>query len=97
MSNDSRNGRMLFLPLVILATLVAIAVPASAQEEKTAVREAWSTSKISGSPDPAPPYRTELAFPNLKFVQPLDLSPAPGSDRLFVAEQAGRILSFPNR
>ena len=97
MSNDCRNGRMLSLPLVILAALVAIAVPASAQEEKTEVREAWSTSKISGSPDPSPPYRTELAFPNLKFVQPLDLSPAPGSDRLFVAEQAGRILSFPNR
>lgn len=97
MSNDSRNGRMLSLPLVILAALVAIAVPASAQEEKTEVRDAWSASKISGSPDPAPPYRTELAFPNLKFVQPLDLSPAPGSDRLFVAEQAGRILSFPNR
>ena len=97
MSNDSRNDRMLFLPLVILEALVAIAVPASAQEQKTAVREAWSTSRISGSPDPAPPYRTELAFPNLKFVQPLDLSPAPGSDRLFVAQQAGRILSFPNR
>ena len=97
MSNDSRNGRRLFLPLMILAALVAIAVPASAQEGKTAVREAWSTSKISGSPDPAPPYRTELAFPKLKFVQPLDLSPAPGSDRLFVAEQAGKILSFPTR
>lgn len=67
-----------------------------AHEEKVAVRESWSTSNISGSPDPAPPYRTELAFPNLTFLQPLDLSPALGSDRLFLAEQGGTIRSFPN-
>jgi putative heme-binding domain-containing protein len=97
MSNGSRSGRSLFLSFVLLAEIVGIAGLASAQEEQASVREAWSTSKISGSPDPAPPYRAELAFPNLKFVQPLDLTPAPGSDRLFVAEQGGRILSFSNR
>lgn len=97
MSNGSRSRRLLFLPLMLLVEFVLIAGLASAQEKQVAVRDAWSTSKVSDSPDPAPPYRTELAFPNLKFVQPLDLTPAPGSDRLFVAEQAGRILSFSNR
>jgi len=60
-------------------------------------RAPWTDSKINGSPDPAPPYRVELAFPALKFEQPLDLSAAPGSERLFVAEQGGRILSYENR
>lgn len=70
----------------------------SAASEQTAKkREAWTTSRVSGSPDPAPPYRVEPAFPSLRFEQPLDLSAAPGSDRLFVAEQGGKILSFGNR
>lgn len=97
MSNGSRSGRSLFQSLVLFAEILWIAGFAFAQEQPVSVREAWSSSKISGSPDPAPPYRAELAFPNLKFVQPLDLSPAPGVDRLFLAEQGGKILSFPNR
>lgn len=60
-------------------------------------RESWTRSRMTGSPDPAPPYRVEPAFPLLRFQQPLDLSPAPGSDRLFVAEQGGKILSFLNQ
>ncbi len=59
-------------------------------------RQPWSTSRIAGSPDPPPPYRVELAFPELKFKDPLDLCNLPGSSRLFVAEQTGRILSFEN-
>ena len=37
------------------------------------------------------------AFPNLSFERPVDLQNAgDGTDRLFVVEQAGRILVFPN-
>ncbi|HLQ43883.1 MAG TPA: PQQ-dependent sugar dehydrogenase, partial [Planctomycetaceae bacterium] len=43
------------------------------------------------------PYTTERAFPALKFTNCLDLTNAPGSDRLFVVEQAGKIFSFPNK
>lgn len=40
----------------------------------------------------------ERVFPNLNFERPLFLVPAPdGSDRLFVLEQAGRVLWFENR
>ncbi|MEQ9408705.1 MAG: PQQ-dependent sugar dehydrogenase [Fuerstiella sp.] len=60
-------------------------------------RAAWTTSTIAGSPEPPLPYTTERAFPALKFKQCLDITTAPGSDRLFVVEQAGRILSFPNQ
>lgn len=41
---------------------------------------------------------TVEAFPGLEFTRPLWLGPAPdGSDRLFLLEQAGRVLWFENR
>ena len=33
-------------------------------------RELWTTSKVVGSPDPAPPYRLEKVFPDLTFTEP---------------------------
>lgn len=57
-------------------------------------RTGWSSSRIHGAPEPPPPFQAELAFPKLKFSRPLDISHAPGTDRLFVAEQAGKIYSF---
>ncbi len=59
-------------------------------------RVLWTTSNIRGTPEPPPPYRVEPAFANLKFEEPLDMSAAPGTGRLFVAERFGRILSFRN-
>ncbi len=59
-------------------------------------RVLWTTSRIKGSPDPQPPYRTVNAFPKLKFNEPLGMTSAPGTDRLFVVERFGRILSFAN-
>ena len=42
-------------------------------------------------------YSLEVAFPNLSFTRPVDLQNArDGSNRLFVVEQQGRVLVFPN-
>src|SRR5262245_58242095 len=61
-------------------------------------RVPWTTSKVIGSPEPPPPYTTEPAFPKLpKFEEPLDLTYAPGSNRLFVAGRWGKIWSFVNK
>jgi uncharacterized repeat protein (TIGR03806 family) len=57
----------------------------------------WTTSRVIGSPEPPPPYRTEQAFPRLTFSEPLDLASAAGTDRLWVAERKGKVLSFVNR
>jgi len=58
-------------------------------------RVPWTTSKVIGTPEPPPPYKTELAFPRLtNFDEPLDLMLAPGGKRFFVAERGGRIRSF---
>jgi uncharacterized repeat protein (TIGR03806 family) len=61
-------------------------------------RVPWTTSKVVGSPEPPPPYSTELAFPKLpKFEEPLDMTYAPGTNRLFVAGRWGKIWSFVNQ
>ena len=59
-------------------------------------RAPWTGSKIAGSPDPAPPYTVELAFPHLKFEFPVVLVKAGGTGRLFLGELRGRIYSFPD-
>src|SRR5204862_5292676 len=58
-------------------------------------RAPWTTGNITGSPEPPPPYRIERAFPKLTFKNPLLLATAPGLNRFFVCEQAGKIFSFP--
>ncbi len=60
-------------------------------------RKPWTTSRVVGSPEPPPPYRTVRAFPQVQFNHPLLLARAPGTDRLFVGEQEGKLYSFPNR
>src|SRR6185369_16941862 len=53
-------------------------------------------SRVHGSPEPPAPYRIERAFPKLTFAAPLDAVTIPGTDRLVVVEQRGRLLSVPN-
>jgi uncharacterized repeat protein (TIGR03806 family) len=61
-------------------------------------RVPWTTSNVKGSPEPPPPYKTEPAFPKLPpFEEPLDLTYAPGTNRLFVAGRWGKIWSFVNK
>jgi hypothetical protein len=63
----------------------------------TKARTLWTTSHVTGIPEEPLPYRTERVFPNLKFNSPVDFCTAPGSDRLFVVELGGKIVSFPIR
>src|SRR6516162_8399443 len=59
-------------------------------------RVPWTTSRVKGSPEPPPPYRAEVAFPKLKFFEPLDLACVPGANRLAVATRPGKIFTFVN-
>jgi putative heme-binding domain-containing protein len=59
-------------------------------------RVPWTTSRVKGSPDPPDPYRTTLAFPGLRFAEPLAMTVAPGTGRLFVVERYGKVYSFAN-
>jgi putative heme-binding domain-containing protein len=55
----------------------------------------WTTSRISGTPEPPHPYRIVRAFPKLAFRNPLLMTRAPGMNRFFVAEHQGKMYSFP--
>ena len=73
-----------FLPLLLAPLLHA------------AERVPWTTSRIHGSPEPPLPYRVERAFPKLTFTNPLDAATIPGTDRLVIAEQHGKLFSIPD-
>ncbi|MBI3466033.1 MAG: PQQ-dependent sugar dehydrogenase, partial [Planctomycetes bacterium] len=61
------------------------------------LRTPWTTSRVTGSPDPPPPFKVVRAFPNLKFEHPLLMARCPGMGRLFVGEQAGVLYSFADK
>lgn len=84
------------LHLTVLA-LPLLFVPGFAADPAKSVRTPWTTSRVTGSPDPPPPYKVVRAFPNLKFDHPLLLARAPGMDRLFVGEQDGVLYSFVDK
>src|SRR5262245_16930987 len=83
--------------LLITSGFESAGAPPKADAARAGRRLAWTTSRVHGSPEPPLPYVTEPAFPALKFTDCLDLVAMPGSDRLFIVEQAGRIFSFPNK
>jgi putative heme-binding domain-containing protein len=58
-------------------------------------RVPWTTSRFHGTPEPPPPYVVERAFPSLTFDRPMEAATLPGTDRIVVLEQSGRIVSFP--
>ena len=89
------------LPVIAVLTVAAFTVQSddsSPSKDESGIEERipWTTSTIRGTPEPPAPYRVQPAFPNLTFEEPLEMDAAPGSDRLFVAERFGRILSFEN-
>ncbi len=56
----------------------------------------YDASRLMGSPVPIP-LDTEVAYPNLKFERPVELTHAgDGSNRVFIVEQRGLIHVFPN-
>ncbi len=85
---------------IVPAVLLAFAAQASqaGDDSKATVgipeRVPWTTSQMTGSPDPPAPYAIEWVFPNLKFKNPTLLTDAPGTERLFVAELEGKIFSL---
>ena len=54
----------------------------------------WTTSNIKGTPEPPSPYRPEVAFPNVKFYEPITMATVPGAKHLVVGERYGKVFSF---
>lgn len=66
----------------------------TAQADGQLPRTPWTTSKVTGSPEPPPPYRIERVFPELEFENPVCLISGPAGKRLFLVELNGKIFSF---
>src|SRR5436190_12279748 len=64
----------------------------AAQEAR---RVSWTTSRITGTPEPPHPYRAERAYPKLTFREPVFLVRTSSIDRWFLGERFGKIYSFP--
>lgn len=79
-----------------ICLILALGLVAPARGAEPSGRVPWTTSRFRGAPEPPRPYTIERAFPHLAFRQPVELTPAPGSRRLFVVELAGKIYSFIN-
>jgi putative heme-binding domain-containing protein len=81
--------------------LFAAAISLAAQQSPPpGERRPWTASRITGSPEPPPPYRLDRVFPKLTFDHPLEIVRVPGSNRIVVVEHhqehLGRIHSFPD-
>lgn len=83
----------LFIPLLLWTMTRSQQQTDSSPKKK---RVPWTTSKITGSLEPPPPYTIERVFSQLELTNPTVLTNAPDSDRLFITELRGKIYSFPS-
>ncbi len=78
----------------LTATRAAPSRPDSNYAFNAYERKLWTSSQIEGRPNPPDAFRTELAFPHIKFVEPLAMCLVPGSNRFCVATRSGKIYTF---
>ena len=81
------SGSTFFRPLLAFAVLVSGAATA-------APRTPWTTSRVTGSPNPPAPFTVERVFPQRTFDRPVEFMRQPGSDRWVVMQEGGKLLSF---
>ena len=96
MSNARPAGIRRSIAMASMAVSAIVMGTADGRAETPTPRSPWTASRMTGTPEPPPPYTVEPAFPRLKFEFPVVMVPAQGTDRLFVGELHGRIRSFPN-
>ncbi len=89
-----------FLPLILLVAATGlIAAEPNAKPAQVGLdrRVPWTTSKITGTPTPPPPFSTEHVFKSLTFTQPGELVAIPDGKSLALLEVGGLIYSFANQ
>jgi uncharacterized repeat protein (TIGR03806 family) len=81
---------------VILALGVNLTAEPASERKAYGIekRVPWTTSNIKGTPEPPSPYRPEVAFPKVKFYEPITMATVPGANRLVVGERYGKVYSF---
>ena len=77
--------------LLLLLTLFACS-EAPAQQDSS--RTPWTSSQLTGTPEPPAPYIVQRIYPELQFSQPVIFTHLPTSERVFVVERTGKIFTF---
>lgn len=80
-----------------LSLVVGCLVLVSSATRAEPLTKNWTTSKITGSPQPPSPFVTERIFPSLSFAEPCELVAVPGTNRLLVIEVKGKLYTFENK
>ena len=88
-----REGLGVRLFCAVLVSVCLVAAFASENLAKDPVAT-WTSSRIIGTPDPPPPYRTEQVFADIALKNPTEMIRIPGTDRWCVLQLNGTVLSF---
>lgn len=93
---DSARASVVFA--AVLTVICATSLSPVSEVKNPPRRPLLTTSRVHGFPEPPPPFRTRCAFPLLTFDRPVYFAHEPGTDRVVVVEQGGKILAFkPDR
>lgn len=79
---------------LLVLPLLAVFVARRSLADEAVQRPLWTTSKITGSPEPPPPLKQVLRYPKLKFDQPLYIELDPAKQRLWVITRDAKVFSF---
>src|SRR5687768_4184930 len=79
-----------------LAAVFVVGSAACAQEVVKR-REAWTTSRMVGTPGLPAAFVSERVFAGLSFSNPVEVQAIPGTDRLAVVEIGGKIFAVENK
>jgi len=100
-SMSIRAARLRSLLLLAVPWICFIAHPGFAAQDGGATtsppshRVPWTTSAITGRPEPPPPYQAEPVFPGLTFESTSLLVHEPTLNRFFVGEVGGALHVLP--
>lgn len=76
--------------LVTMFSCLVIALSTAAAGE----RDAWTTSRVKGSPDPPKPFHVRRAYPKLQFTQPVELMALGDTGKMMLLEVDGKLFTF---
>ena len=82
--------------MIAIALLLALSRAEGLPAQDPGPRVPWTSSRITGSPEPPPPARSVRAFPKLTFTKPAHLVPFPDRRRWAVVEEKAMLWSFRN-
>src|SRR3954464_4653368 len=91
-----RSTTILLLLGALLPAYWLLADEGAARKIALDRRVPWTTSRLTGSLEAPPPFRTERIFPELSFIEPVTIASVPGTNRLVVVELSGKVYSFPD-